>query len=164
MGSYDVSQWHDLFIAEAGAAAALAGLLFVAVSINLKQILAFPSLPARAATVLATLIVALVVSTLALVPGQSRDVLGIELLAACGPTWLWMVGYRLRIGRSEHQKKPEYLLELTLMNLAIAPYVAAGVSLIAGEGGGLYWAVPGLVFVFIAAADNAWVLLVEIMR
>jgi hypothetical protein len=31
-------------------------------------------------------------------------------------------------------------------------------------GGGLYWAVAGLVFVYIAAAHNAWVLLVEILR
>jgi hypothetical protein len=164
LSAYDISEWHDLFIAEAGAAAALAGLLFVAVSINLKQILAFPVLPARAAAVLATLIVALVVSTLALVPSQGRHVLGVELLLACGPVWLFMLISRLQIGRSEHQKDSEYALELTLMNLAIAPFVVAGASLIIGHGGGLYWAVPALVFVFISAADNAWVLLVEIMR
>src|ERR1700733_8369993 len=86
--AYDISQWHDLFIAEAGAAAALAGLLFVAVSINLKQILALPSLPARAAAVLATLIVALVVSTLAPVPPLRCEVFVLELLVSCGSTWL----------------------------------------------------------------------------
>src|ERR1700733_8606398 len=106
--AYDISQWHDLFIAEAGAAAALAGLLFVAVSINLKQILAFPVLPARAAAALVTLIVALIVSTLALVPGQNRTVLGAELIIVCGPAWIALVVSRLRLGRSEHQTRIQY--------------------------------------------------------
>ena len=40
--------WTDFFVAEVGAAAALAGLLVVAISINLKQIMSFPLLPGRA--------------------------------------------------------------------------------------------------------------------
>lgn len=39
-GAYDPETWHDLFIAAAGAAAALSGLIFVAVSINLRDIFA----------------------------------------------------------------------------------------------------------------------------
>jgi hypothetical protein len=35
---------------------------------------------------------------------------------------------------------------------------------VAGAGGGLYWLVPALVFVFISAGAKAWVLLVEVMR
>lgn len=164
MSAYEVNQWQDLFMAEAGATAALAGLLFVAVSINLKQILRYPALPARAAATLATLIVALIVSTLALVPGQGRSVLGAELILASGPTWVVMVASRLRLGRSDRQTGFEYAVELTLNQLAVVPFVAAGVSLLAGAGGGLYWTVAALVFVFVAAADEAWVLLVEIMR
>jgi hypothetical protein len=162
--AYDPSQWHDLFIAEAGAAAALAGLLFVAVSINLKQILAYPVLPSRAAAALVTLVLALVISTFALVPGQSTRLLGLELLLASAPTWLALLWSRLRNGRSEYQQPVEYAIELGLMQLAIVPFVVAGISLLAESGGGLYWTVPGLVFVFVAAADNAWVLLVEIVR
>jgi hypothetical protein len=39
------AEWHDLFVAIAEAAAALAGLLFVAVSINLSRILQFKVCP-----------------------------------------------------------------------------------------------------------------------
>jgi len=39
--AYDSAQCHDLFVACAGAEAALAGLLFVAVSINLQSVLAY---------------------------------------------------------------------------------------------------------------------------
>ena len=81
-----------------------------------------------------------------------------------GPAWLAMVIARVRHGCSEHQSALEYRLELALLNVAMAPFVAAGLSLLAGGGGGLYWSVPAIAFVFIAAADNAWVLLVEIMR
>lgn len=48
MTAYQPALWHDLFVAMAGAAAALAGLIFVAVSINLEQILKYRGRPAPA--------------------------------------------------------------------------------------------------------------------
>ena len=39
MHAYAVAQWSPFFTAQAGAAAALAGLVFVGVSINLEAIL-----------------------------------------------------------------------------------------------------------------------------
>jgi hypothetical protein len=38
---YDPAEWHDFAVAAAGAAAALTGLPFVAISINLDRILQF---------------------------------------------------------------------------------------------------------------------------
>jgi hypothetical protein len=43
-----MSGWENFFIAEVGASAALTGLIFVGVSINLARILSFPKLPNRA--------------------------------------------------------------------------------------------------------------------
>ena len=48
MAAYDVQEWTDLFVATTGAAAALAGLVFVAVSINIERILKFEGLAERA--------------------------------------------------------------------------------------------------------------------
>jgi modulator of FtsH protease len=42
--------------------------------------------------------------------------------------------------------------------------IAGGISLVVGDGGGLYWVVPGLVAAMIAAIVGAWVMLVEIVR
>ena len=53
---------------------------------------------------------------------------------------------------------------MTFAQLAVIPIIVAGVSLIAGAGGGLYWLVPALVFVFVTTTVRAWVLLVEVMR
>ena len=43
-----MDQWVNFFFAEVGASAALTGLVFVGVSINLKRILSLPKLPNRA--------------------------------------------------------------------------------------------------------------------
>jgi modulator of FtsH protease len=43
MASYSPLTWHDFFLGTIGAAAALTGLLFVAISINLEQILKYPN-------------------------------------------------------------------------------------------------------------------------
>jgi hypothetical protein len=40
--AYDPSEWADFFVASAGASAALTGLVFVAVSINIDRILRLP--------------------------------------------------------------------------------------------------------------------------
>jgi modulator of FtsH protease len=87
MHAYSTAEWQGLFIAEAGASAALAGLLFVAISINLARILQGAGLPGRAGEAIVLLVAVLVISTLALVPGQSPTVLGAELLAAGLVAW-----------------------------------------------------------------------------
>ena len=42
MAAFAPIEWHDLFLGAVGASAALTGLLFVAISINLEQILSSP--------------------------------------------------------------------------------------------------------------------------
>src|SRR4051812_48838511 len=76
--------WHDFFVAMAGASAALAGLVMVALSVNIKAILALPSLPARAGAAVGSLVLAVVICGLALIPGQPAALLGAEVLVGAG--------------------------------------------------------------------------------
>ena len=101
MHAYSTAEWQSLFVAEAGASAALAGLLFVAISINLARILQGVGLSGRAGEAVLLLVAVLVVSTLALVPGQSPTVLGTELLAAGLVAWSALVTIHVRAVRGQ---------------------------------------------------------------
>ncbi len=163
MASYDALAWHDFFMGTIGAAAALTGLLFVAISINLEQILKYPQLPGRAAGTLGILVSALVVSGFALAPGQSSRSLGIEIAAAgaiVAVQALW-VGHGKETPAEPASWQIEHLTTLLLPSIAL---IVGGVSLIAGEGGGLYWVLAAILLAFVSASINAWVLLVEIKR
>jgi modulator of FtsH protease len=160
--AYETERWTDLFVGAAGASAALAGLVFVAVSINLDDVLAGKGLPDRALATLTQLLAPLIVSILVLIP-QSTTALGAELLGvglasvatAGGFTWRSLPPQALRswvVGRT------------STALLGTVPYVVAGVSLLAEAGGGLYWVAGGVVLGVLGGVINAWVLLVEIRR
>jgi len=164
MSGYATTGWENFFVAEVGASAALTGLLFVAVSINLGKILAHPQLPGRAGETLLILVGALAASTLGLVPGQSRVELGAELLVVGFVVWALPALRHLRTRSAPGE--PAYWLRTRVLTheLATLPFVIAGGSLLAERGGGLYWLAPGMILAFAAGIVNAWVLLVEIQR
>jgi hypothetical protein len=162
--AYDPSEWTDLFVAAAGASAALAGLLFVAVSINLDRIIGEAGLPDRALETVLLLIGVLVVSIVGLIPGQSHGVLGIELLVV-GIVLAFSIARLPLIGDPSGKMPRGWLLTRWVFRIAAAaPFIVGGASLITSDGGGLYWIVAGIVFAIVGAVANAWVLLVEILR
>jgi hypothetical protein len=155
--------WHDFFLAEAGASAALAGLLFVAISINLTRILEFPSLPSRAIEALLALLSVLVVSSFALIPGQSLRALGIEMAATGAALWLIQTVAMLRVWKIGHPRAKSALRVLA-NQLPPLPFIIAGVLLMVGYGNGMYWTVPGTLLSLANGLFGAWILLIEIQR
>ena len=72
--------WDTFAAITGGAAAALTGLLFVAVSLHIDFIASSQELRNRAALVLSLFAIVLFISILIVIPGQARWVLGAELI------------------------------------------------------------------------------------
>jgi hypothetical protein len=75
-----LAAWGTFFQGELGAAAALAGLLFVSLSVNQTKILELGRMADRGLEALAILFLVIMVSSLPLIPGQSIRLLGGEIL------------------------------------------------------------------------------------
>jgi hypothetical protein len=162
--AYSAELWHEFFVGVAGAAAALTGLLFVSLSINLQQILQQRWLPRRAGLTVMLLFEALVIAVLGLVPGQSPTALGVELLSLGVGVRLFAAGvYTVRRPAVDTSRAP-IVVGVVTSQLATLPVIVAGASLAAGTGGGLFWLVPAVVLLLGVGVMNAWVLLVEILR
>jgi hypothetical protein len=164
MTAYDASEWTDFFVAGAGASAALAGLVFVAVSINVDRILRFQGLPERALATVLLLLSVLLVSLIGLIPGQSRAALAGELLGVGLAFAVVILGLTGRSMASRDGRRVHAFSRWLLGGLGTVPVVLGAVSVLAEAGGGLYWVAAGIVLATTGAVANAWVLLVEILR
>ncbi len=165
-----MGDWHDFFLATAGAAAVLTGLVFVGLSISLSEILSNPTygLSGRALEALVLLMAVLIVTSLLLVPGQGTVLAGVEVLAVGAADWLAIVAIhllQLRNWRSlEAYIRWNLVGRIVMGQAATLSFVGAGVAVLNWGIGGLYWLVAGVILSFVLAVAEAWVLLVEIHR
>jgi hypothetical protein len=164
MSGFAMENWHDFLVAEAGAGAALAGLVFVAISINLTKVLENRAVSGRAFEALCELLSLLFAALLALIPGQGRVALGIELLILGGVIWAAIIRVALGARNAGGATPAQHRFREVLGQFATLPLVLAGASLLGAFGGGLYWLAASAVFALIAGMIGAWVLLIEILR
>jgi hypothetical protein len=157
--------WENFFLGQLGASAALGGLLFVAISINLERIMAAPELPNRAMLALLLLLVVLVISALMLIPRQPLPLAGGEALVLGGILLFAGTAIEVSIGRAPRDRnRATYLFNVALFAVSALPYVIGGILLLLGDDAGLYWVAAAIIFSVVKAVLDAWVLLVEIQR
>jgi hypothetical protein len=155
-------EWHDFFLATAGAAAALAGLVFVAVSIHLDVVVQNVTRRNRAKNMLTGFTAAFLICTLALMGGQSHQAVGTEwLVIATGALVIYLHHYvqAARRGGTKALLRPDRLV------VGVSCYVAeivGAVVLILGYVAGLYVAAVGLITSFAVLVSGAWLLLVAV--
>jgi hypothetical protein len=143
-----VGEWHDFFLAAAGAAAVLAGLVFVGVSINLDTIMSNPGygLPGRALEALVLLVAVLIVTMLLLVPAQGMVLAGAEMLTVGVLDWAAVVIIQVLVLRNwqslEAAFRWHFVPRVVLCQVATLPIVAAGVGVMGWGVGGLYFHPP----------------------
>jgi modulator of FtsH protease len=158
--------WTNFFITSAEAAAALAGLVIVATSVNINRILQYRHLPFRAGATIATLILVLVIGLVTLIP-QRESCAGFEILIFGFVCWLLEIrsSQLANKARVERQRPVfESVLETTLGQVQTIPLVIGGALMYASRPTGVYYVATGIVAIFIASTLNVWVLTVEILR
>jgi hypothetical protein len=163
--AFDPAPWQNFYVMTGGAAAALTGLLFVAMSLHAKTIMGNNFYRNRAVGTLTSLATQLLLAGAVLIPGLSLTALGVVVEAAAlyflGVT-VWTV---LRRGPETASVQMTWIhrtVELVGGATWIALFNAAGVSLLVRGGGGFYWLAAVMFFMFGWNIYIAWVLITEV--
>jgi hypothetical protein len=160
--AYRTEAWQVLFGAVSAASAALTGLLFVALSINLKRIIGTPEHLGRAREVLGQLLGLLVLSIILLVPGWDRPVLGAALIVSGAiVAGVSIFLHTQTIRRIAPERKLRWGARIAILHIGTLAVPIAGISLMLGRYGGLYWLVVTILTYFLWSAINAWTLVVQ---
>jgi hypothetical protein len=155
--------WETFAGISGTAAAALTGLLFVAVSIRIAYIAKSQELRNRAAQTLSLFGTVLIVSLLIAIPRQAPPTLGAELvvLAVLTGAGLYVLGLRAKGDRSNQAIAPvlEAVTPTTVTSLLL---LAAGIVLAFGVPAGLYVLVVPVLIALVSGIVSAWLLLTKL--
>ena len=155
-------QWDNFFLMVGGGAAALAGLIFVAMSINHEIIIRNTTHKNRAINMLTGFTAVFMASGFALIGNQYLGVLGFEWLV------LWLIatvlfirgyGRAIKSGMSSIGLNTPRLAGGTICYLA---EVIGAMFLILGYSAGLYIAAIAIIILFAFLISGAWLLMIGI--
>jgi len=155
-------QWSNFFVMVGGGAAALAGLIFVAMSIKPEIIIRNTTHKNRAINMLTGFTAVFMACGLALVGEQRLETLGLEWLALWViATFVFVRGYirAIRAGMSTIGLGAPRLVGGTLCYLA---EVLSAALLFLGHTVGLYIAAIAMIVLFAFLISGAWLLMIGI--
>lgn len=155
--------WSDFAVVTGGAAAALMGLLFVAVTLRIDAMTRARDLRSRAAQTLTLFAIALGVAIVLTVPGQSRLVLGLEFIAIAALGGIGLLVLDTRAQRVPHQDPIAGILNRVGPNVSTIALVAlAGALTASGLPWGIVLLLPAQLAALICGVASAWVFLTSI--
>ncbi|MGA2351303.1 MAG: hypothetical protein ABSF70_12790 [Terracidiphilus sp.] len=159
-----IDQWNNFFLMVGGGAAALAGLVFIAMSINLSIITRDATHKNRAIATLTGFTAVFMICALALIGNQNYRWIGVEwLIVTLVPTITYIRVYfrATKIGRSSVG------LSIGRFIVGTGCYIAqiiGSVLLISGHIAGLYMASVAMVLSFAFFISAAWLLITGIQE
>jgi hypothetical protein len=162
--TYDAAAWRDYFVVVGGGAAALTGLVFVAMSLHLDQIALNAAHRHRARTVLTGLTAVFIRCALVLMAGQSAQAVALELILVLVVVEVILYLSIRQALRSSEVPDPA-LLWRTIGSFACLVVEQAGaVVLFTGDARGLYAVGIGMMSSFVFMVSGAWLLIVGVRR
>ena len=158
--AYDPGAWRDFAVALVSASAALLGLVFVVVSLHLRAVVDDPVLRRRAEIMLGLLAMTLAASAALLVPGQSREALGVELMPIA-LAYMTLSGLAtFRATRSSRGVSRDRVARFFIGELSAGLVFAGGLGLLVRALGGAYLVGAGVVLGVLSAMLAIWILFV----
>jgi hypothetical protein len=157
--------WGTFAVIVGSSAAALLGLLFVAVSIRVDVIAGSAELRNRAAQTLSLFVTLLLIGLLVALPGQDLRVLGAELigLAAVTAVVLYLLDRRAQSGASS--QPVGRLLDVVTPNMVTSVLLlASAIVLLSDQSAGLYVLIAPVFAALVGGVTSAWLLLVRTTR
>jgi hypothetical protein len=160
--AYDPGSWSTFYTLTGTVAATLTGLFFVAFSLRVRDLQLSVVIRTRAAYLLALLVVIVLYSAFVLIPGQSRSAVAAEILIVSvgGVAYLcgWCLPRLLRLAVFSVDLIIRWIAGVTGLLLGIG----AGISLLIGTGGGLFFLAFGALLLIANEVASAWSLIVGI--
>jgi len=156
---YDPSIWRDYFVMVGGGAAALTGLVFVAMTLHLEDIVHHPVHRHRARTILTGLTAVFLRCGLVLMGGQTRQAVAVELISV-----LVVVEVILYRSTQDAFKSADtrVLLRAAGSFACLLTEQAGAAFLFFGATWGLYVVGFGMMASFVFMVSGAWLLLVGV--
>jgi hypothetical protein len=159
------SSWQSFYLMVGGAAAALTGLIFVAVSLHTRSIMGNELHRDRAWASIVSLISQLFVAVAVLVPAQPAWALGIEVeLVAL--FWIYRTIWAARAFgpsmRTANRPNTRWQLEWLVWLIWLGALVVGGLVVLVGGEVGFDLLAIAMVGMFLSAVWNAWVLISEV--
>jgi hypothetical protein len=162
--AYNPGPWSTFFSLTGAAAATLTGLFFVAFSLRLQDLQLSRVIRTRV-RYLVWLIAIAVSSAFVVMPGQSRAALAAEILALTAGCMVYTAWSALRSARWEPSPFSGDLVGRWLgMGATWLLSIGAGISLLAGHGGGLYLLAFAVLLGIALEVAAAWSLVVGSVR
>jgi hypothetical protein len=161
---YRPDQWQAFFSMVGTGAAALTGLVFVAMSLNLDTITKDPTHRYRAIGTLSGFAAVFMRCALVLMGGQNHQAVGIELLVVSGLMAIIFVNGYVRAVRSGTSVPGPSLFRTMGGSACYVAEMAGAVVLILGSVVGLYVAAGAMVANFAVMISGAWLLVVGVSR
>lgn len=159
---YNPDQWRDFFTMVGGASAALIGLVFVAMSLNVRTVTQDPTHRYRAIGTLTAFVAVFMIFAFGLMGDQTNVGLGAAwLVIAAGAGTIYVNGYlqALKQGGSVLSLYRERHVVGTANYLA---QIAGAGLLLLGDRVGIYIAAVAMIAYFPYAISGAWLLIVRV--
>jgi modulator of FtsH protease len=153
--AYSPSEWETFAVGLTTASGALTGLVFVAVSIRVREVLNDPFHRRRAESTFVILLAILTASLLLLIPGQGRVAVGVEMLLI-GLVLAFRAIHTWPVVRASLRR--EAVISYCVGTSAHIVLLVGAVSVLAQTGGGLYVVAGALVLELVRALSDIWVL------